>query len=243
MENYENGLERQGAQQNKYIGEVAGYATFDAFMNKVYALMGGGLFLSFLTALGVAYYFPKVAISTNVMLIAALVELFLVISISRSIADPAKAQGATAKFFLYSVVTGITFSIIFLAYAPEAIMSALLTTAGVFASMSLVGTVTKKNLQGASRYLFMAIIGILIASLINFFLWNSTLNLAISVVTVIIFTILVAVDTQKLQMIYNQMPAEAHESMAVYGALNLYLDFINIFLSILRIFGAFSDNN
>ncbi len=242
MENYENGLERPDAHTHKVVGEVEGFATFDAFMNKVYALMGGGLFISFLTALAVAYYFPAAALSTTVILIAVVVELFLVFSITKSIADPAAAQGATIKYFIYSIVTGFTFSVIFLAYSPTAILSALLTTAVVFVSMSFVGSVTKKNLQGATKYLFMGIIGIIVASLINMFLWNSTFNLIIAIVTVVIFTILVAVDTQKLYMLYNQMPVEAQQSMAVYGALTMYLDFINIFLSILDIFAAGSNN-
>ena len=242
MENYENGLERPDAHSHKYVGEVEGFGTFDAFMNKVYALMGGGLFISFLTALGVAYYFPRAALSSTAILIAAIVELFLVVSITKSIADPAAAEGATIKYFIYSIVTGFTFSVIFLAYSPTAILSALLTTAVVFVSMSFVGTVTKKNMQGATKYLFMGIIGIIVASLINMFLWNNSLNLIISIVTVVIFTILVALDTQKLQMIYNEMPAEAQQSMAVYGALTMYLDFINIFLSILNIFGSVNNN-
>ena len=242
MSNYENGLERPDAQTHTYIGEVTGYDTFDAFMNKVYGLMGGGLLLSFLTALGAAYYFPRAAVSQGLILAVTMVELFLVLSISKSVADPAKAEGSAVKFMLYSVMTGFTFSVIFLVYSPTAILSALLSTAGVFVSMSLVGTITKKNLQGASRYMFMAIIGILIAGVVNMFLWSNTVNFAISVVTVLVFTVLVAIDTQKLKMIYSSVPAEVHESMAVYGALTLYLDFINIFLSILRIFAAFSDN-
>ena len=241
MENYENGLERPNAHTHKVVGEVEGFATFDAFMNKVYALMGGGLFISFLTALAVAAYIPQVATSAAVILVAVVVELFLVISITKSIADPAAAKGATIKYFIYSIVTGFTFSVIFLTYSPTAILSALLTTAVVFVSMSFVGTIAKKSLQGAYKYLFMGIIGIIVASLINMFLWNSTFNLIIAIVTVIIFTILVAVDTQKMAILYKEMPENAQQSMAVYGALTMYLDFINIFLSILEIFG--SSNN
>ncbi len=240
MEKYENGIEQKDAQSHKYVGEVEGFSTFDAFMNRVYALMGGGLFISFLTALGVAFYIPEAAISGWLIIAAFVVELILVFSITASIADPAKAKGTIVKYFVYSIVTGFTFSIIFLTYSPTAILSALLSTTVVFVAMSFIGTVTKKNLQGAMKYLFMGIIGIIVAWLINMFLWNNTFTLIISIVTVIIFTILVAVDTQKLAILYNQVPVEEQQNMAVYGALTLYLDFINIFLSILDIFSAAS---
>ena len=238
----------EGASSPLKAGETQGhvthkaYKTFDAFMNKVYSLMGLGLFISFITAMAVAYLMPGLAVNGVVLMIAIFVELALVIAITRKLGDINGAENASRLFYAYSVVSGMSFAVIFMAFAPTAIGAALFSTAGIFAAMSAYGTLAKKNLTGAAKYLMMILVGIIIASIVNIFIMNNMLNFYISVAIVVLFTILTAMDTQKLKLIYQQYEG-SQDNLAVYGALTLYLDFINIFLSLLRIFGGSSNNN
>lgn len=147
---------------------------------------------------------------------------------------------ATSLFMLYSALTGLTLSSIFIAYTYSSIASTFVVTAGMFGAMSLYGYTTKRDLSGFGSMLFMALIGIVLASLVNIWLKSTALMWAITYIGVVVFVGLTAYDTQKLKAMGEQLNADDKDSFrkyAIVGALTLYLDFINLFLMLLRIFG------
>ena len=146
-----------------------------------------------------------------------------------------------ALFAFYSVLTGVMFSTIFIAYTSESIASTFFITAGTFGAMSLYGYFTKKDLSSMGKFLYMGLIGIIIASLVNLFLHSSTVMWITTYIGVLVFVGLTAYDTQKIkEMLVMQSQAGLTENsmkVALYGSFMLYLDFINLFLKLLRIFG------
>jgi FtsH-binding integral membrane protein len=146
---------------------------------------------------------------------------------------------AIGAFLLYSVLNGLTMSVIFMAYTSSSIATTFYITAGTFAAMSIYGYTTKRDLTSIGNMAFMALIGIIIASIVNIFLQNEMMYWIISYLGVAIFVGLVAYDTQKLKEIGSRgfVNEEGMEKSAIMGALSLYLDFINLFLFLLRIFG------
>jgi len=144
---------------------------------------------------------------------------------------------ATILFALYSVLMGVTMSCIFIAYTQSSIASTFFITAGTFAVMSIYGFTTKKDLTSIGNLLFMALVGLIIAMVVNFFLKSSMMDLVISCIGVLIFVGLTAYDTQKIKALMNRENTEENQKMAIIGSLMLYLDFINLFLFLLRIFG------
>jgi len=144
---------------------------------------------------------------------------------------------ATILFALYSVLMGVTMSCIFIAYTQSSIASTFFITAGTFAVMSIYGFTTKRDLTSIGNLLFMALVGLIIAMLVNFFLKSSMMDLVISCIGVLIFVGLTAYDTQKIKALMNRENTEENQKMAIIGSLMLYLDFINLFLFLLRIFG------
>lgn len=223
--------------------EQTAAVAFPALMRKVYVWMTLALVITGFTAYAVANS-PGImtAIITNRMLMWGLLigELALVWYVSARI-DRLSLSTATLLFVLYSVLNGATLSIIFLAYKMTSIASVFFITAGTFAAMSLVGYFTKKDLSGLGRILFMALIGLVIATLVNVFLLKDAgFGLIVSYVGVLIFVGLTAYDTQKIKNMLveaDDVSAEA-QKIALMGALALYLDFINLFLYLLRIFGS-----
>ena len=169
--------------------------------------------------------------------ILLIIQLGMVIYLSARI-NTMSLQTASMVFVLYSFVMGITFSFIFLVYAKTTIYTCFFITAGTFLVMSLYGFFTKKDLSSWGNLLFMVLIGVIIASVVNFFLKSSTLYYIISYVGVLVFTGLVAYDTQKIKALIGMENNEQSQKLAIIGALALYLDFINIFLFLLRIFGG-----
>ena len=146
---------------------------------------------------------------------------------------------AQAIYWAYAVLIGLSMSSIFLVYTGESIARAFFVTAGTFGGMSLYGYTTKRDLSGFGSFLIMGLIGLILASLVNMFLQSSGLGFALSVIGVLIFTGLTAYDTQKLKAMYYQMggAGEMATKLAIMGALNLYMDFINMFMYMLRFFG------
>jgi FtsH-binding integral membrane protein len=145
-------------------------------------------------------------------------------------------------FVIYSALNGISFSFILLSYTSGTILACFLSAAAMFGLMAFMGYTTKQDLTKFGRILFMGLIGIIVASLINLFMGNSTLDYIISFIGVMIFTGLTAYDVQKLKNIgagiqYADVPASDVKKVSILGALNLYLDFINLFLFLLRLFG------
>lgn len=140
-------------------------------------------------------------------------------------------------FMLYSVLTGMTFSVFFLVFTAESIASTFFITAGTFAVMSIYGYVTKSDLTKIGNLCLMALIGILIASVVNIFLKSETMYWIVTYAGVLIFTGLIAYDTQKIKALATLENNEHTQKLAICGALSLYLDFINLFIMLLRIFG------
>ena len=149
------------------------------------------------------------------------------------------ASKATGVFMLYAGLTGITFSAIFMAYTTASIFSTFLVTAGTFGAMSLYGYTTKKDLTSWGSFLFMGLIGIIIASVVNMFMQSSMMHMIITYAGVLIFVGLTAYDTQKIKEmnILGNEGTEEDTKEAIRGALTLYLDFINLFLMLLRLMG------
>ena len=156
------------------------------------------------------------------------------------------APAITALFLLYSAINGISFSFILLAYTASSILGCFLSAAAMFGIMAVMGYTTDKDLTGFGRILTMGLIGVVVAMLINFFLKSDTMDYIISIIGVMVFTGLTAYDVQKLKRIGMGVEFEGTEAagvrkLAIIGALNLYLDFINIFLFLLRLFGGRRD--
>ena len=160
-------------------------------------------------------------------------QLGLVIAFS-PVAARASTAVAGAMFFVYAALTGLTFSVIFLVYTSSSIASTFLITAGAFAGLSVFGAVTRRDLSGVGRFAIFALIGLIIASVVNFFLASTALMWLTTFAGVAIFAALTAYDTQKLKALYA---AGVGGNLALRGALTLYLDFINMFLFLLRLFG------
>jgi FtsH-binding integral membrane protein len=146
---------------------------------------------------------------------------------------------ATLLFLGYSLLNGVTLSIVFLVYTAESIGSTFVVTAAMFGAMSVYGYVTKKDLTSWGSFLFMGLIGVVIASVVNIFLRSDSVSWVVSAIGVIVFTGLTAYDTWKLK----ELAAAGHEGRkpAILGALTLYLDFINLFLMMLRFMGGRRD--
>ena len=214
-------------------------------MRKVYTWMALALVITGVTAYGVANS-PAILqmIVTNKILFFGLLigELALVWGVSAMI-DRLSLTTATLLFVLYSVINGVTLSFIFLAYTYQSITSVFFITAGTFAVMALFGYFTKTDLSSIGRILFMALIGLIIATIVNIFVKSSGLGLILNYVGVLIFVGLTAWDTQKIkQMLATAADTgETAQKVALMGALSLYLDFINLFLYLLRIFGSSRD--
>ena len=177
-------------------------------------------------------------------MIALIVAQFgLVIALSAAV-HKMSATTATAVFIAYSALTGLTLSSIFVVYPIGSIANAFLTATGTFLAMSVYGTVTRRDLTGMGNFLIMGLFGIIIASIVNIFLASSMMDFVISCIGVLIFTGLTAYDTQKLRVFGMNAPVDDATAMrrgALLGALELYLDFINLFLMLLRLFGGNRD--
>lgn len=212
-----------------------------SFLFRVYNWMAMGLAITGLTAFAVSSSETLVQlIFGNPILFWGLfiVEFLMVLGLSAAI-NKIPSIVAIGLFFLYAFVNGITLSFIFLAYTSASVYSTFLICAMMFGSVSVLGYITKMDLSKMGSFLFMALIGLVIASVVNIFLANSTLYWIISYAGVLIFVGLTAYDTQKIkQMAYNiDANSETGKKGAIIGALTLYLDFINMFLFLLRILG------
>ncbi len=209
----------------------------NTLIRQVYAWMGGGLLITALMAM--------VTLSSPVMLRAVLGnrlvfyglvlgELGLVIAISGAI-NRLSASAASRLFILYAALNGITMSVIFAVYTAQSITSTFVITAATFGAMSAYGYLTKRDLTGFGSFLFRGLVGVVIASLVNIFTRSSAASWVISAVGVIVFTGLAAYDTWKIKAMAGT--GVEGRKPAILGALTLYLDFINLFLMLLRLLG------
>ncbi len=216
-------------------------ALTNTFFQKVYLWMTAGLGMTALASFIVlASPAAQQFIFGNKMVFYGLIfaELGLVIAISAAI-NRISSMSATLMFLAYAALNGVTFAAIFLVYTKSSIVSTFLVTAGTFGAMSLYGYVTKRDMTGFGSFLFMGLIGIVIASVVNIFLNSEMIYWITTYIGVFIFVGLTAYDTQKIKQIGQAgfVDSEQQQKAAVLGALRLYLDFINLFLMLLRIMG------
>ncbi|MFO8085320.1 MAG: Bax inhibitor-1/YccA family protein [Desulfobacterales bacterium] len=216
----------------------------NSFIQGVYNWMALGLGLTGIVAFFVANT-PSLLqmIVGNSLLFFGLIiaELALVFTLSARV-HKMQASTATNLFLLYAALNGATLSVIFVAYTASSIASTFFICAATFGACSIYGMTTKKDLTSWGSFLFMGLIGIIIASVVNIFLRSSALSMIVSYIGVFIFIGLTAYDTQKLKMMAQTQPADLDAGIirkgSILGALSLYLDFINMFLFMLHIFGS-----
>lgn len=212
-----------------------------AFITKVYGWMCAGLAVTALVALYVVSSKTLMAmIVGNSMVFFGLIigELLLVMGLAGAI-NRMSAATATMVFVIYAAVNGLTLSIIFLMYTASSISSTFFITAGTFGALAVYGTITKTDLTSVGNLCFMALIGLIIASVVNIFMRSNMMYWIISYAGVAIFVGLTAYDAQKIKRIGAgvDVESESGQKAAILGALSLYLDFINLFLFLLRLFG------
>ncbi|HEY2899701.1 MAG TPA: Bax inhibitor-1/YccA family protein [Polyangia bacterium] len=212
------------------------------FLGRVYRLMALGLAVTGFVALlvasspGALQFF----VLNRGVFFAVIIAQFLTVLAFSAMATRVSTGTATAMFFGYAVLSGITFSTIFLIYTGASIASTFFVTAGAFAGLSAYGALTKRNLDGLGSFAMMGLFGLIIASVVNLFLGSPALSWLTTFMGVLVFTGLTAYDTAKLKNLAAQtdLSGTAGQRVALQGALMLYLDFINLFLMLLRIFGG-----
>ena len=210
------------------------------FLRSVYGWMAAGLAVTALVATVVAGTpEPVFAIARNRLIFWGLMlsQIGIVIWLSARAATMAPAT-ASMLFLLYSALTGVTMSFLLLAYTGQSIATTFMVTAATFGALATYGTVTKRSLAGWGQFLFMGLIGVVIASVVGIFWQNDAFQFVLSFIGVIVFTGLTAYDAQRLKAMALSMPTGGTGSYAVVGALTLYLDFINLFIMLLRLTGT-----
>ena len=218
----------------------------NTFLRGVYLWMSIGLlitgYLSYVISSSPALI--SIFLQNQLLFMGILIgELILVVTISGAISK-LSANVATLLFILYSGLNGITLSTIFLIYTKTSIMKTFFICSGMFGTMSLYGFTTSKDLSSWGSFLFMGLIGVIIASLINIFFHSTQMEFLISVIGILVFVGLTAYDTQKLKQMGENAPLDRKSTLqkgTILGALTLYLDFINLFLLLLRFLGTSRD--
>ena len=211
-----------------------------AFLSKVYGWMFLGLLLTAGTAVVVASspaLIETLILNRILFWILLFAQLGLVFYLSARV-DKVSPATAAVLFLLYSAMVGVTASVIFLRYTGASIVSAFVIAGGMFGAMAVFGSLTKRSLAGVGQFMFMGLIGLIIASVVSIFWFNDVLMFVINVVGVLVFTGLTAWDAQRLKQMAVALPDGRVGSYAIVGALSLYLDFINLFFFILRLMGG-----
>jgi hypothetical protein len=222
-----------------YAGQQEVSGAIASFFNAVYAWMFAGLALTAVVAWYVAGHTDILVSMGRGVFLLFIVELLLVGVISAAI-QRINAAVATVLFLIYAAINGVVLSALFMVYTHAVLASAFAITAGMFGAMSLYGFVTKKDLTAMGSFLFMALIGLIIASVVSIFWANSILETLINYAGVLIFVGLTAYDTQKLKQIAIMTSDNASMAarLSISGALSLYLDFLNLFIFLVRILGS-----
>ena len=218
------------------------FPAFPALMRKVYLWMTFALLITGCVAYLVAATpeMSKIILTNSILFYGLLIaEVVLVYFISAALHKLTLAK-ATLLFVVYALLNGITMSVLLLAYTEASIATVFLITAGTFGIMSLWGYTTETDLSSMGKLLWMALIGLILATVVNLFLRSGTLMLILSYIGVIIFVGLTAYDTQKIKIMLSEAEEanEEYQKLALLGALSLYLDFINLFIYLLRILGS-----
>ena len=206
-----------------------------SYMLRVYNLMASGLALSGIMAV-LTYNFGYAATVLPTIAIFVALGTILVMSFG---ANKLSASTLGALYWAFTATFGIALSTIFMRYTGTSILRVFFITGGMFAAMSLYGYTTKRDLSGFGSFLMMGVIGLLIAGLVNIFLQSSMMQFVISVITVLVFVGLTAYDTQRIKSEFNESDAaEITSKQAIFGAVSLYTNFINIFTALLNLFGS-----
>ncbi len=215
--------------------------TVSNFLSKVFLWMFIGLMVTFATGVVVSNSIDALefVFSGGGYWILVIAEFVTVVVLTARM-QKMSPTGAKFGFIFYSFLTGLTFSAVFVVYKITSILAVFLITAVIMFVFAIIGAKTKMDLSKFGTYLLMALLGIIIAGIINIFVDNGTFNLVLCSISILVFVGYIAYDVQKVKSMYEQNLSA--ENLAIYGALNLYLDFINIFLDLLRLFGS-SDNN
>lgn len=226
------------------ISQNAVLVKTNSFIRSVYNWMSIALALTGFTAYYVSHNEAMVQLlygTPGLLMILIFVELGFVFFLSARI-QKITATTATALFTIYSILNGVTLSYIFLVYTATSIVSTFMICAVTFLACSVYGMVTKRDLTSLGGFMIMGLIGIIVASVVNIFIQSSAMQMVISYIGVMVFIGLTAYDTQKLKTMAVSLPDNASGAMirkgALIGALRLYLDFINLFIMMLRIFGG-----
>jgi len=210
-----------------------------SYMLRVYNYMGSALALSGIVAIFAASSETLMAaiFGSPLQWVVMLAPLGLVLFLGARI-NKMSASAAQTTFWIFAALMGLSLSSIFLIYTPVSITRVFFITAGTFGAMSLYGYTTKRDLTGVGSFMMMGLIGVIIASVVNMFLQSTALQFGISVIGVLVFVGLTAYDTQKIRRMYLETDgSETMSKKAIMGALTLYLDFINLFLMLLHLFG------
>ncbi|MBI1910083.1 MAG: Bax inhibitor-1/YccA family protein [Deltaproteobacteria bacterium] len=216
-------------------------AVLGRFFTKVYTWMALGLALTGFVAAFVASEpsMQKAILGSSGNLILIIIAQLAMVFILSARIQKLSPAAATTLFIIYAALNGLTFSTIFLIYSGQSIAQVFFISAGTFGGMSVYGYFTKKDLTGVGRIAIMGLWGVILASVVNLFFKSSAFDYLTSLIGVVIFVALTAYDTQKLKVMATgfQEESEGYAKMAILGALALYLDFINLFLMLLRLFG------
>ena len=225
---------------NPIIMEQPEITALNRFFAKIYGYVAVGVGLSAL----VAYLSLTVFFEATLNLVMGgrfviwgimIAEIALVLFASTAAAK--NSPMALPLFIAYSALNGFTISIVLWAYTGETVLLSFVTAVGMFAVMAIIGATTKKNLSAMGQALIAALIGVIIASVVNMFLQSSGMSFIISLISVVIFAGLIAYDNQRIRYVFEETGGNVQEGWAISLALQLYLDFVNLFLNLLRIFG------
>ncbi len=229
------------SRSSSYAGGQAIDAGLQSYMRSIYNTMSLGLVITGGVAFGVSsmpdfmHFLFGTAMGWLFMLIVPLIVIFVGFSPARVARQ--SAQQLKTTFFVYSVLMGLMFSSIFLIYTGESIARVFFITAATFGGTSLFGYTTRRDLTGMGSFMVMGLFGIIIASFVNFFMHSAMVQFVVSVAGVIIFTGLTAWETQGLKSVYRSGDDVSNSKMAILGALNLYMSFINLFQFMLQLMG------
>lgn len=233
--------------QSKFIYNTDVNMTFKLYVSKVFLYVAAGLLVSAIAAFFLGPLFLVFAVQLGgigafLLYVPIILELAVAFYFSGRLLMMKKST-AYICYFLYSTLTGITLSFILLQYSIQTTAFAFGSTALLFICMAIIGLTTNIDLSKTRNYISFGLMGIIIASLINMFIGSSTADLIISYVAVIIFLVLIAFDMQNLRYLYNEglTSSDLYSKLLIYGSFQLYLDFINIFLRLLRIFSRRND--
>lgn len=213
--------------------------TLNNFIMKIYSAMGVGLIVSAFVSFLMLYIFPDNTINiinshSSIIFILGIIEILTVFSFTQT----KSYKGSLFLYILFTALNGVTLSFALLFYTKSSVFSAFISTAGLFFVMALFGNVTKKDLSGIARISLMILFGIIIAGIVNIFLGSGLISFITSIISIVLFSIFTAYDNQKIKETYHKIKdnEENYNKAIIELAMNLYLDFINLFLNVLDIF-------